>query len=296
MLNRDLMWNSSPLSGRLRANWIDLLTDYLASGLVAKDIEPRVQSPDIGEVFAIVWEALLYWHFKACGYGISAPRIRRSGQHGPDFCLETEAGRVWVEATTLAPNGLPSEWLAPAIPGKAVAKRVPHEKILLRWTSALVEKHRQLVKRLDGGSVKRGSAYVIAINAARCFDGNSWDEGASRWPYAAESVFPIGPLAVSVDPSGKASSTWEQSIRYIVENKNKSAVATNSFLLEEFSDVSALIGSSTHHSIDGKLGLTLVHNPHAKGAVPVGFGNPIQEVYAICDLDGSFTINRKRSP
>jgi hypothetical protein len=296
MLNRDLMWNGLPVSGRLRDNWIDLLSTYLASGLVAKDIKPRLASLDIGDVFAIVWEALLYRHFTGCGYRFLTPNIRASGQHGPDFCLETDTGRVWVEATTLSPSGLPSEWLAPIEPGNPVVKSVPHQAILLRWTSAVRDKHLQLLSRLSSGSIPKGDAYVIAINSARCFNGIPYDEGVSRWPYAAESVFPIGPLAVSIDPTGKTPSRTEQSVRYTVENKNKAPIVMNSFLLEEFSDIAALIGSSTYHTIDREPTLVLVHNPHAKGLIPVGFAKPIEEIYSICELDGTLTINRKRSP
>lgn len=84
-------------------------------------------------------------------------------------------------------------------------------------------------------------------------------------------------------------------MRYRVIKDNKSEVATNSFLAEDFSDVSALIGSSTYHTIDREPTLTLVHNPHANRPIPMGFAKPVDEIYALCELDGTYTINRMRN-
>jgi hypothetical protein len=93
---------------------------------------------------------------------------------GPDFLVEQEGKRIWIEVITPEPSGIPEEWLNHTT---GTVFSLPHEAILLRWTSAIKEKAEKLLgyidrktnARVEGyiekGVVSNADAYVIAINS-----------------------------------------------------------------------------------------------------------------------------------
>lgn len=98
-------------------------------------------------------------------------------------------------------QGLPDEWIN-HVSGNVVS--LPHEEILLRWTSAIKEKAEKLLGRADRktgeripGYIEKGivtpsDAYVIAINGRllRGFGGAIPElHGISQLPYAVEATF-----------------------------------------------------------------------------------------------------------
>jgi hypothetical protein len=91
-------------------------------------------SGDDGQLWAHLWEALLYRYLSDLRFTFRRDGVRKSGQHGPDFGIMHEGKTIWIEAVTPSPEGVPEEWLALPVRGEFKVKTLPHEQMLLRWT------------------------------------------------------------------------------------------------------------------------------------------------------------------
>ena len=65
-------------------HYVDLLGEYLDSGLAPPNVEAEIMTGDRG-LYAHVWEAMLYRHLRLLGFGFHRGNVRRAGQRGPDF-------------------------------------------------------------------------------------------------------------------------------------------------------------------------------------------------------------------
>jgi hypothetical protein len=241
--NLSLYGNTLPYS--FIEHWEALLEPYVKSRLTSPNVEQELQYTQAERIFPVIWEAMLYRHFKKLEYEITAD-VSKKGQQGADLCVFIGGQRTWVEATILTPQQLPNDWLQPTRSGAPVARKVPHEEILLRWTTALVAKKNQLSKNRQHGSIAPSDACVVAVNSALLFlETIAWDEGQSRWPYAAECTFGIGPIVFQVDTNSSVPGKAEVTLRETIKKPSTGAyVPSKSFLNSEFSIVSALLGSS----------------------------------------------------
>jgi type I restriction enzyme S subunit len=86
----------------------------------------------------------------------------RSAGEGPEFYFENRGKRVWIEAVAPGP-GVGADRVPE--PECGVASAVPTEKILLRFTNALVEKREKYKAACSKGIVSVSDAYVLAINS-----------------------------------------------------------------------------------------------------------------------------------
>jgi hypothetical protein len=157
----------------------------------------ELTSGDEGKFWQRAWEMLLHDHLARLGHGLY------SNNEGPDFAIRSKGMTVWVEAVVPTPIGVPNEWLE-VPPPRFGARKVPHEEMLLRWTSALKEKRDRLEGRAQGargygakGIVQNCDSYVVAINACR-LSSLGQEKGASGLPLAVEAVFPVGPWVFSL--------------------------------------------------------------------------------------------------
>lgn len=191
--------------------------------------------------WARVSEALIANHFREKEFGA---RDKRGA--GPDFLVMNGTKRVWIEVVCPEPMGIPEEWLNP-LPGNRVG--FPHEKILLRWMSAIKAKAEALVGSDDGkqvgyansGLVGADDAYVIAVNGCQ-LRGGLFPAliGISQFPFAAEAVFPIGPLQLRVDRETLQVIDRGHQHRPFVLNKNGAEVPAYTFLDPRFNQISAI--------------------------------------------------------
>ena len=154
----------------------------------------------------------------------------------------------------------------------------------MRWTSAIKEKAEKLIGSQDGkvpGYLKKdivtsNEAYVIAVNGCQLRSGKNgaFPElyGISQFPFAAEAVFPIGPIEVSINKeTGKTIGHGHQH-RFFVKNHNNAQVPVYTFLNPRFKPISAiwsvdLDGSSV---IGNPEPTAVIHNPYAQNPIPVG--------------------------
>lgn len=209
-----------------------------------------------------------------------------SSRHGPDFLIELDGHRIWIEVICPQPAGIPQDWLAPQ-PGQAW--RFPHEAVLLRWTAAIKEKAEKLLGNPTNGTrgyiakgiVDARDSYVIAINA-RLLRGPHFASitGISQLPSAVEAAFAVGPMTLTIDLNTNQAVGGSHQHRPIIRKPNGAAVPAYSFLDPVFAPVSAIWATDLDASwvIGNAKPMAIVHNPGATRPVPLGL-LPAQEEY-----------------
>jgi hypothetical protein len=128
--------------------------------------------------------------------------------------------------------------------------------------------------------VGQSDAYVIAIHGGQ-LGAIPLDHGVSRYPLALETVFPLGPLAVSINRhTGDVGRAFNTS-RFAIKNANNSLVPTTPFIDPTYAGVSAVLAFSRDRSATASLPVFVVHNPLAHVRVPFGIlGREAEEWYA----------------
>lgn len=273
-----------PVSRPAQEYYLRLWRAFSDGGLGDKNFVQEFTSGEEGRFEERAWEMILARRLASCGHKLA------SKDAGPDFCMTFDDRKTWVEAVVPSPTGIPPEWLvAPRLDGTAEATQVPFEAMLLRWTAALKEKWEKLEGRRftdkatgeertvpgyrAAGIVTDQDVYIIAVDPCRLTANLPVDEGASRLPFAVETVFPVGPWAIPVDTDGRFGKAF-RTVRYSIKNANKADVPTDSFLNPAYAGVSALVGASTVFARAEDLWLTVVHNPTARNPLPHGLFGP----------------------
>ncbi|MBC7767425.1 MAG: hypothetical protein H7124_01420 [Phycisphaerales bacterium] len=266
-----------------------MIEAFVASGAADKNYLTELGSGVEGQFWSRAWEAMLYWRFNEQGWSVSGPGA------GPDLLIKTADRDVLVEASLPAPDGLPPEWLKFE---PNVVKSMPHEAMLLRWTSKLRDKRKKHLEDIEKGHADAKTPFVIAINSKRL--GYFPEEnGISQWPFAVEATFPIGPWAVPIDPETKEMGKAYQSLRFSIAKKPGVDIPTDNFLDPDYACVSALIGCAAcyaEEAVCAKFGgqppYFIVHNPLATNPLPVGWLPNAIEYAATREGDDEFTLSR----
>jgi hypothetical protein len=244
-----------------------LLCEYVESGLSPPHLVAEIETGDDGKFWSCIWEAMLYRHLRANGYAVRNT-VRASGQQGPDFCVEHQGQRIWIEATVPAPDGIPADWLAPPRSGVVVVKSKPDAERVLRCTSAIVDKRDKFAEYRAKGIVGDDDCTVIAVNICRL---SSWDfdgSGISQLPLVMEALFPVGPLGVPVSLEGEPKGPAQHTTRLSVRKRSGVEIGTGFFLDLNFASVSAVIQGHQQDMFGRDLILATVHNPLATRKLP----------------------------
>lgn len=206
-----------------------------------------------------------FWEmYVACTLLKQGFKIERVGKEGPEFYFIYEGQRIWVEAIAPGPGNGP-DYVPETESGKAY--RVPTDKVLLRFTHALLEKHRKYKIDLDKGIIKPEDQIIFAINSR----GIPHAPYGSDLPYIIKAYLPFGDLTYAFDRDTKELKDQYHQLRENIRKENGAHVSTNCFLDPEYSAFSAVI----HSSVDcinrpPKLGgdFTVLHNPSALYKLP----------------------------
>ncbi len=272
----------------LTTHYDDLLSEYQRSGLAPPNMVPQVSSGDDGSLWAHIWEAMLYRYLTNLGFVFRRDRVKKSGQDGPDFGVMHDGRTIWIEAIVPAPEGIPPDYLRSPKPGQIAFRSVPHQEILLRWTGALRYKCQRLQSYRAKGIIEKQDCTVVAINDCRLSDYRPIETGVSGFPFAVEAVFPVGPIAVPISLDGQQPGEAIRTTRYTIRKQNRVDVPTANFLDEGYAGVSALMGSTQRDMLDGKLRMTLVHNPLARMSLPIEILDASKEYVADHEGDEYF--------
>lgn len=187
---------------------------------------------------------------------------------GPDFYLDIEGRRYWIEA--IAPDAGVGEDRVPAThydpPNEIIARDVPKREILLRYTHALAAKRDKWLGWLAKGVVAPTDGYLVAINGRGC---NDFNDGVI--PLFIEAFLPFGPLTLLINRNtGQAEDRYFQHSD-TVHKQNQAPVSTAPLLDEGYAPISAVIHSladcGNHpESLGGDF--VLLHNPKASVTLP----------------------------
>ena len=207
------------------------------------------------------WE--MYLTCALLRHGFSLERV---GSEGPEFYFVSEGRRVWVEAIAPGPGDGPDRVPEPK---SREVNSVSDEKILLRFTSALVEKQGRDEVALRKGIVQPGDQMLLAINSR----GIPYAPAGAEIPYVLKAFLPFGALTHVVDrKTMEVRDSYHQFRDRVVKAKG-APVATTSFLNPEFGAFVAVLHSSVdcanHPPALGEDFLVL-RNPMACGPLPKG--------------------------
>lgn len=190
--------------------------------------------------------------------------IKKHGNEGPEFSVQIAGKKIWIEAIAPTPGDGPD--YVPECPS-GIARRVPVEKILLRFTNALASKKNNYETAIAKGIIAPEDPYILAINS-RGIPGAPY---GNTIPYFVQAFLPFGPLTVSIDT--KSNQITETFYRYrpLVEKSSGAKVSTKAFLDSDMAFCSAVIHSAVDAAnIPTQIGsdFSVLHNPVTPKTIP----------------------------
>lgn len=206
-----------------------------------------------------------FWEmYLACTLLYRGFEIKRVGNEGPEFFFLCGERRIWVEA--IAPG--PGDGLDRVHKSKlGEVDTVLDEKLIMRYTHALLEKHRRYEAALAKGIVQPDDQMLLAIN---CRGIPNAPYGAEI-PYVLKAFLPLGALTVVLNrDTMKIQDSYHQR-REVVVKQGGANVATTSFLNPKFAAFSAILHSAVdcaNHPTELGDDFLVLHNPTASYALP----------------------------
>ena len=239
---------------------------------------------------ARLWEMMLAKIIKSEGYEPT------SADHGPDFVVEKDGKRVFIEAICPGPGDEDNPNSVPSIVyGALIAPAVPEAQIILRICNALDEKKRKYAHYLRQGIVSESDICIIAVNSSklgRAF--GSWPPAIMRATHGLGSPYVIFGRGEGVVDEGFKSC---KSITKV----NGEEIDTSFLLSEDNSLISAVLYSGCSFfsfPFDLFSESTLIHNPKARVPLPLGFIKRTEDIWTICSHVGlqwrAYRINNAR--
>lgn len=283
-----------PGCGRIQEFRVEIASacnSFVTSGLADANFTNELCSGSEQKFWSRVSEALL--SARLCKVGL-LPAPSHNGN--PDFLLIEKGMKIWIEVVCPEPHGIPVDWLTFTPPEQQKVKvlNFPHEKIILRWTSAIKEKAEKLLGSPDGttkgyiekGIVKSGDAYVIAVNGCQLRYGpfpNLF--GISQFPFAAEAVFAIGPYQIKINRDTHEQTGAGHQHRPFISKPKGSPVPAYTFLDERFKPISAIWAVDVAGTLIGNINpMAVIHNPNTFNPIPIGF-LPAHDEYIATPID-----------
>lgn len=252
-----------------RQNLIRVLQEFIASNLADNNFETDLTSGVESKFWARLSEALIYNRLQDKHF------LDRANSGGPDFLLDCNGQKLWIEVICPEPTGVPREWLEPEL---NQAFSFPANEVLLRWTSAFKEKAEKLLDNSTGYLSKKlvvnNDIYVIVINGCQLrSDPFPAFHGISQFPNAAEAVFPIGPQQIHINRMTSEIVGRGYQERFSIPKPNGSKVTTHAFIDPKYQMISAIwavdfIGSSLVGKVEHS---AVIHNPLAINPLAYNF-------------------------
>jgi type I restriction enzyme S subunit len=140
-----------------------------------------------------------FWEmYLACALleqGLTLARKNRSG--GPDICIESSDGRIWIEATAPGPGTGPDALHELEIPAGGLKKAfgIPDREIILRYRSAIQDKHKQYLKYRELGLVSDTEPFVVGVYGGRV----PLSAVEPDLPLIVKALFALGDWTVTTD-------------------------------------------------------------------------------------------------
>ncbi len=205
-----------------------------------------------------------YWEMLVTCMILRAGHTIQSAPDGPDIVVITQ-GKISAYIEAVAPSGGT---------GKDQVREpidstfwVSHDGIMLRYLSAIQNKHQQYLDWLKEGRVDPSVPYIIALNSR----GIPMAVRDANPPRIVQALYGIGPSFVELDKKSlQIIRTGSYSKRAMMKCSGID-IALDGFITEKKKEISAIIYGCTpnpgiHENILDKI--TLAHNSHAKNPLP----------------------------
>ncbi len=181
------------------------------------------------------------WELWVLDWLASKYEVEKSPPMGPDFSIIVDGKRIWIECV-IATTGTGADRVLLPAPGQTYFSGLRAEQVALRYTNAIVDKHRDLARYRNERPpiVKPDEPVVIALHC-----------GAIPYVYRAEqpdgapvlvqALFGIGEPEFIVpinDPSSKIEVAIAQ--RPVLRKSNQAKVSSRGFLDGEVNAISAV--------------------------------------------------------
>ena len=250
---------------KLRSSSIELCKAHLSAGLGDANLTQRLCSAEDTTFWQAISEVLIARQLQIAGLDLVHAAT------GPDFQVEVDGRRIWIEVICPTPVGIPADWLIRE-PGKVTS--MPHESMLLRWTSAIKEKAEKLLGAasapgkgyIASGLVDTRDAYVIAVNGRLLRGAFPALDGISTFPFAVEATFSVGPYAITTNKDTLETVDTGHQHRPRISKPNGAQVPADTFLDPRFAPISAIWATDMDENglVDRHVPMAIVHNPLAR--------------------------------
>ncbi|MBD9363618.1 hypothetical protein [Methylomonas fluvii] len=278
-----------------RTEIIRLCEEFIQSGYADDKFENELTSHHTSKFWSCLSEALIFEQLRGKHF-----LSRRNIGVGPDFLIECNGRKLWIEVICPTPSGIPDDWLEIQLNRAPTA---PNTEILLRWASAYKEKAERLlgnpsgkpISYLANGIVSEQDLYVIAINGCQLRHGPfSALHGMSQFPYAAEAVFPIGPYQVHFDRATMNIVDQGYQERLNIPKPKGKAVPADAFLNPTHNMISALwaVDFNGCRILGNHQPSAIIHNPCAQNPLPYGFLPSDDEFHAVATSEEFYSFCR----
>lgn len=176
--------------------------------------------------------------------------IEKEREKSPDICIQNQEKRVWVEATA---------------PGAGEGG------LLLRFTSAIKEKHDKYLSYSNEAIVSSDESYVIAINGRQVPMGWPDDDDI---PLIVKAVLPFGDPSYVYDLVADEIVSASYSYKPEIRTRNNSPVSTAIFQDPSYSGISGILFSLVNvWNRPSTIGsdFLFIHNPLATNKISLGW-------------------------
>lgn len=187
-----------------------------------------------------------------------------TGQEGPDLKIETESRPTWIEAKAPGPGQGPD-----AVPQPQGSGYVNEDKIVLRFQSAIKDKHAKACEYRQKGLISANDPFIVAVNGFQIPYAIADDE----IPYAIQAVLPFGVPQVIVDIGNSEIVDTGYQHRPHIKKESGVEVPSHFFLDDTYSALSGVLYSNASAFNFKPLGTDFVylHNPNAENPLPRGW-------------------------
>lgn len=161
------------------------------------------------------WEMYLWVALTDMGFSLS-----KEGSAGPDFFIEMDGRRYWVEAVCPMrgnnPDSIPEEM------NDGEWRAVPVREIMLTYTNAINKKMQKHLDDIEKGRAAPGDGYILAVSSAG-LPVSARVQG--EIPYIVQACYGVGVLSVSIDVGSMKMGDPVYQERLECENKNGAPVS-----------------------------------------------------------------------
>jgi hypothetical protein len=180
------------------------------------------------------WEMYLGVHLLENNFQL----VPKKSSDGPDFHILLDGKNLWIEAT--APESGSGNDAVPSIFEHDRFQQVPEDKIILRFTNAILEKWKKREQYIRTGIVDANDAFVIALNCG----GIQMTLFEGPMPNIIKAVYPTGDYSITIDVNTLKPVREGYQVRHEISKLSGFPVRTDAFLDPIYSGVSGILYSN----------------------------------------------------